>query len=86
MEDPSALLALLAAVFGAAAAPTFRKLSGVLFPAAALVIRTLPNAASGLILATEITHHDTSPVLHVLGMMSHREFLDKREDIEVVKQ
>jgi hypothetical protein len=51
MVDPRGLLAVFAAILGAAAATAFGELALELFPLAALVIRALTDAASRLILA-----------------------------------
>ena len=83
---PCRLLAILAAVFGAAAATAFRKLSLILLPFPAFVIRTLTDAASGFILATKVSHHNTCPILHVFRMMMNRELLHQGKDIEIVRQ
>lgn len=83
MEDPRRLLALFAAVFRTPTASALSKLSRVLFPLAALVVRALSDATSRVIFPTEIAHDDTGPVLHILGVVTDGEFLDEREDVEV---
>lgn len=84
VEDPSVLLTLLTAIFRATAPTAFGKLPCPLLPLAASVIRTLADPAASIIFAAEIPHHDTSPVLHVLGMVAYRELFNKRENIEII--
>lgn len=84
VEDPGALLAFLAAVFRPSASPAFGKLSCELLPFPTLVVCTLSNPASTVVLAAQISHHNSCPVLHILAVVSDCEFLDKREDIEII--
>ena len=79
MEDPGALLAFLAAVFRPSAPPAFGKLSGELLPFPTLVVCTLSNPAAAVVLAAQIPHHNSCPVLHILAVMSDCEFLDERK-------
>jgi hypothetical protein len=65
MAAPCALLAFLAAVFRPSASPTFGELASKLFPFPALPICALSNAASILVFAAQVSHHDASPVLHI---------------------
>lgn len=85
MVDPGALLTLLAAVLCPATAATFGKLSSEFLPFPTLVIGTLTNAAPGIILSTKISHDNAGPVLHVLGMVTHRKLLNKGENIEIIR-
>ena len=85
VEHPRALLAFLAAVLGPPAPSALGKLPGELLPLAALVVGTLPYAASGVILAAKVAHHDPGPVLHVLAVVPDSELLNQREDVEVVR-
>lgn len=86
MIHPSVLLAFLAAILRAAATAAFRKLSLIIFPFSTLVMRTLSNATSGVILATKISHHYTRPVAHGVRVLARGEFLDNREDIHIIGQ
>lgn len=86
MVNPCALLAFFAAVLCTAASSTLGKLPCELLPLAALVVCTLPDPPSGVVLAAQVTHNHTSPVLHVLAVVTHCELLDKGEDIEIVRQ
>lgn len=84
MESPSTLLALLAAVFGATTAAAFRKLAGIFFPLAALVISALPYPSPGIIFAAKVSHHNARPVLHVSRVVAYGELLHQREEIKVI--
>lgn len=84
MVNPRALLTFFTAVLCPPAPSAFGKLPGVFLPFAALIIRALPNATTSVVFAAQVPHDNSSPVLHVLGMMSHREFFDQGEDVEVV--
>lgn len=84
MEGPGALLTLLAAVLGPAASATLGKLSCKLLPLAALVVGTLANATSGIVLAAQVSHNNSGPILHVRAVVSNRELFNQREDVEVV--
>ena len=84
VENPGALLALLAAVFRSPASSALGKLSCELLPFPTLVVCTLPNPAPTIVLAAQISHDHSCPVLHVLAVVPNREFLDKRENVEVV--
>lgn len=86
VECPSALLALFAAIFCSAASTALSKLPRERLPFTALVIGTLSNATSGIVLATEIAHYDPGPVLHIGAMISYCELLDQGENIKVVGQ
>jgi hypothetical protein len=86
MESPSTFLTLFAAVFSSAASAALSKLPCELFPFAALIVRALSDATSGVIFAAEIPHHYTSPVLHISTVIPHCEFLHEREYIEIVRQ
>ena len=86
MEGPSALLALLAAIFGATAAATFRKLACVLLPLAALVVSTLSNSSTGIIFAAKISHHNACPVLHIGRVVAYGKLLNKWEEVEVIRE
>jgi hypothetical protein len=81
---PRGLLAVFAAVFGATAAPTLGKLSLELLPLATLVVGTLTDATSRLVLAAEISHDNARPVLHILRVVSNGELLHQGEDIDIV--
>ena len=86
VEYPGTFLTLLAAVFCSSASPAFGELSCELFPFPALVICTLSNAATRIILAAQIPHYYPSPVLHILTVMANSELFDQRENIKVVRQ
>jgi hypothetical protein len=66
---PCILLALFAAVLGASTPPALCKLAGILLPFAALIVGALPNAALRVVLAAQIPHNHTSPILHFRGVM-----------------
>lgn len=83
---PRCFLAVLAAILCAAATAAFRKLPLELLPLPALVIGTLANPTSRLVLAAEISHNNRCPVLHVFRMVPDRELLDQWKDINVVRQ
>jgi hypothetical protein len=84
VEDPRTLLAFLAAVFRPPASSAFGKLSCELLPFPTLIVCTLSNPASTVVLAAQIPHHNSCPVLHILAMVSNCEFLDERENVEVI--
>jgi hypothetical protein len=84
MVNPSTLLALLAAVLRPTATATLGKLPGVFLPLAALVISALPYSTSQIILSAQISHHNSSPILHILRMMADGELFHERKDIEIV--
>jgi len=84
MEDPGTLLAFLAAVLGPPASPTFGKLSCKLLPFPTLVVCALSYSTPAIILAAQIPHHNSSPILHILAVVSNCEFLDERENVEIV--
>ncbi|KAI6766240.1 hypothetical protein HG530_007310 [Fusarium avenaceum] len=84
MESPCTLLALFAAVFGSSASATLGKLTSVLFPLAALVVSTLADASTGIVLAAEISHDHTSPVLHISAVVTNCELLNEWKKVEVV--
>jgi hypothetical protein len=84
MESPCTLLALFAAVFGSSASATLGKLTSVLFPFAALIVSTLADASTGVVLAAEISHNHTSPVLHISTVVTNCELLNKWEKVEIV--
>lgn len=85
MVDPGALLTLLAAVLCPATPTTFGKLSSEFLPFPAFIIGALANATPGIILSTKISHDNAGPVLHVLGMVTHRKLLNKGENIEIIR-
>jgi hypothetical protein len=84
VESPCALLALFAAVFGASASTTLGKLASVLFPFAALVVCTLADTSTCVILTAEISHNNAGPVLHISAVVADCELLDQWEEVEVV--
>lgn len=84
MEDPRTLLALLAAIFRPPASSTLGKLPCKFFPFPTLVISTLPYPSTRIILPAQVPHHNASPVLHILTMVSDCKFLDQGEDVEVI--
>jgi len=86
MERPSTLLTFLAAVLCASTPTTLSKLPGELLPLAAFVVGTLSNASTGIILAAEVPHNNTSPVLHVGTVVADCEFFHQRENIIVIWQ
>jgi hypothetical protein len=86
VEDPCTFLAFLAAVFCPPAPSAFRKLPCELLPFPTLVVCTLPYSTPTIVLAAQIPHYNPSPVLHVLTVVSNCEFLDKREDVKVVRE
>lgn len=92
---PCTFLALLAAVFGTPTSSAFSKLSGVLFPLAALPVCTLSDSTTAFVFTAEVTHHHTCPVLHRLVLLSrswqqrlaragasYSKFLDQRENVK----
>lgn len=81
---PRGLLAVFAAVFGAAATSALGKLSLEFLPLATLVVGTLTNATPRLVLAAEVSHDHARPVLHVLRVVSDSELLHQGEDVDVV--
>lgn len=81
---PRGLLAILAAVLGTAATTTLGKLSLEFLPFAALVVRTLADATARLVLAAEIPHHHTCPVLHVLRVVTDSELLNQGKDVHII--
>lgn len=86
MERPCALLALFAAILSTPASPALGELAGVLFPFAALVVCALPDTASCIIFAAEVSHNHAGPVLHICRVVSGGEPLDQGEDVEVVRE
>lgn len=84
VEDPGGFLAFFAAILRPPASSAFCELAGELLPFPALVICTLSNAPTGIILAAQISHYNASPVLHVLTVMADCELFHKGEDVEVV--
>lgn len=84
VERPRTLLAFLAAVLGASASAAFGELASVFFPLAALVVGTLADAASRVVLPAQVPHDDASPVLHVGAVMSDGELFDQGKDVEIV--
>lgn len=85
MEYPCALLAFLAAVLGPPASSALGKLPRKLLPLPALIVGTLSDAASGIILPAKVPHHHSRPVLHVLAMMPDGKFLNQGEYVEIVR-
>ena len=71
MVDPGALLAVLAAVFCPPTAAAFCKLTSVFLPLAALVVGALADPSVGLVFSAQVPHDHSSPVLQVVGMMTH---------------
>ena len=59
-------------------------MTGVLLPFTALIVSALADAATSIIFAAEVSHDNTSPVLHVSTVVPHCELLDEREEIEVI--
>ena len=84
MENPSALLAFLAAVLRPSAPSALGELPRELFPFPALVVGAVSDSASAVVFPAEVTHYYASPVLHVLAVVTDGELLDEREDVEVV--
>lgn len=84
VKHPSTLLAFLAAVLRPPASATLGKLACELLPFPALVVCTLSDAPTAVVLAAQVAHHHASPVLHVLAVVSDRELFDQRENVEVV--
>src|ERR1700760_1094224 len=84
MVQPSALLALFAAILGSPATSALGKLSCELFPLAALVVRALSDTSAGVVFAAEISHDYSGPVLHVRRVMANRKLLDQGENVEIV--
>jgi hypothetical protein len=84
VESPSTLLALFAAVLGPPASAALGKLTGVLFPLATLVVCTLADASTSVVLAAEVSHNNTSPVLHISAVVANCELLNKWEEVKVV--
>ena len=83
---PGALLALFAAVLSSTAAAALSKLTRVLLPFPALPVGTLPNASPSVILAAQVSHNNTGPVLHIGTVVADCKLLHQREDVEVVWQ
>lgn len=75
----------LAAIFGPTTTSAFRKLTRKLLPLAALIVGTLANPTPSIVLATQVAHHYTRPVLHILGVTAHCKLLNQRENIVVVR-
>lgn len=86
MERPRALLTFFAAVFGAAASSALGKLPCKFFPLATLVVGTLSDASSGVVLAAQVPHHHASPVLHIRTVVANGELLHEGKQVEVVGQ
>lgn len=86
VKDPGVLLAFFAAVFRPPAPTAFGKLTRVLLPFATSIIRTLANAASTVVLSTQISHDNPCPMTHVRGMVAHCELLNQGEDVEIIRQ
>lgn len=84
VESPSTLLALFAAVLGPPASAALGKLTGVLLPLATLVICTLADPSTSVVLAAEVSHNNAGPVLHISAVVANCELLNKREEVEVV--
>ncbi len=84
MECPRTFLTLFAAVLRSAAPAALSELSRELLPFTTLVVCALPNATPRIILAAEIAHHNPSPVLHIVAVISHRKLLNQRENVEIV--
>lgn len=92
VASPGSLLALFAAVLSPSTAATFRELTSVFFPLAALPEGTLSDPTTAVVFPAQVAHNDASPVLHVallgrhgVGMPRRRglrgEFFDQREDV-----
>jgi hypothetical protein len=86
VESPRTFLTFLAAVLGASTSATFGELASVLLPLATLIVGTLPDAASSLVLAAQISHNDSCPVLHIGAVVAHSELLHKREEVEIIRE
>jgi len=84
VEHPSTLLAFLAAVLRPPASATFGKLPCELLPFTTLIVCTLSDPTTAVVLAAQISHHNSCPVLHVLAVVSDSKLLDERENVEVV--
>jgi len=85
MAWPGLALTLLAAILSAAASTTLGKLASELFPFAAFVPCALPDTSFGFVLSTEISHDYTSPVLHVLRVMTNGELLHQWKDVVIIR-
>ena len=81
---PRSFLALLATVFGPTAAPAFGKLPREFFPLPAFVVSALSDPALRVVFSAQVPHHDASPILHILGMMSDGELFDQWKNVKVV--
>jgi hypothetical protein len=84
VENPGTLLAFLAAIFCPPTSAAFGKLPGEFFPFSALIVCTLSDPATAIVLAAQITHDNSGPVLHILTVMSDSKFFDEREYVEIV--
>jgi hypothetical protein len=56
------------------------------FPFPTLIVRALSYSTTAIIFSTQISHYNSSPILHILAVVANCEFLNEREDIEVVWQ
>lgn len=81
---PRGFLAVFAAVLGTAATAALCELALELLPFATLVVGALANPSTRLVLAAEVPHYHAGPVLHVLGVVSHGELLNEREDVHII--
>jgi len=86
VEDPSTFLALFAAVLRPPTPSAFRKLPCKLLPFPTLIVCTLPYASSWIIFPAQVPHHNPSPVLHILTVVSYCELLDQWEDVKIIWQ
>lgn len=86
VEGPRTLLALFAAVLGAAATAALSKLASVLFPFPALIVGALADTAPCLVFPAQVPHNDPCPVLHVCAVVSYGELLDQGEYVHIIRQ
>lgn len=86
MERPGTLLTLFAAVLCSAAPTALSKLPCEFLPFPALVVGTLSNATTGIVLAAQVTHNNSGPVLHIRAVVSNSELLYERENVEIIRK
>jgi hypothetical protein len=82
--DPRIFLTILAAIFRSPTSSALGKLPGEFFPSPTGIIGTLPDSPLGIVFAAKVSHHHTSPILHIFGVMANRELLHQGERVEVV--
>lgn len=83
---PRGFLAVLAAVLGTPATTALGELPLEFLPLPAAVVGALADSTPRLVLPAEVPHDDTRPILHISRVVPHRELLNQREDVDIIRK